>query len=74
VLRLPKEILDDISCSSAKSCVAVGTYQRNGKTLALRWNGSRWMRTATPNPNANYGEALTAVSCVSAKDCWAFGY
>jgi hypothetical protein len=72
--RLPGEFLSAISCSSSMSCFAVGTYERSGKTLALQWNGSRWIRTPTANPSPKLGQQLTTVSCTSPKNCWALGY
>jgi hypothetical protein len=37
-----------VSCTSATSCVMVGTTQN--QTLAETWNGSRWTVQRTPNP------------------------
>jgi hypothetical protein len=41
--------LNSVSCISPTECVAVGDNGA-GKTLAERWNGSRWAVQLTPNP------------------------
>jgi hypothetical protein len=60
--------LAGVSCTSARSCTAVGTYYPSSSTteraVAEQWNGSRWTIQATPDP-ANY-TTLTAVSCIRA--------
>jgi hypothetical protein len=44
----------DISCASARACIAVGGYQptRGGddEMLVERWNGARWAIMAAPRP------------------------
>jgi hypothetical protein len=52
---------------------AVGGYTGPGKTLALRWNGSRWKKAATPNPGASNGSTLLGVTALSSSDAWAVG-
>ena len=45
--------LEGVSCTSARACTAVGTFGppgAAGRTLAERWNGTRWVIQATPNP------------------------
>jgi hypothetical protein len=44
------------------------------RTLAERWNGSRWTIMATPNPAGAAFSTLTAVSCPAAGECVAVGY
>ena len=67
--------LQGVSCVSATSCLAVGNdtgYLSNyTETLAEHWNGSKWAIVKSPNP-ATYSN-LAAVSCVSAKNCYAVG-
>jgi len=66
--------LDDVSCSAPRQCTAVGSSQLdNGRerTLAERWNGSRW--TIQPTPNRSAGAELRGVSCASASSCTAVG-
>jgi hypothetical protein len=50
--------------------------QKNGKTLAERWSGNRWIVVPTPNPPARprYDAILQAVTVRSASDAWAVGY
>jgi hypothetical protein len=65
-----------VSCSSAKACTAVGDYGKGaaGSTLAERWNGTKWVIQATPNPvTGTDGSILAGVSCSSARACTAVG-
>jgi hypothetical protein len=62
--------LDDLSCTSASACTAVG--QTNKGTLAERWNGIRWRVQRTPNPSQG-GATLLGVACTSASSCTAAG-
>ena len=68
-----------VSCVTAHTCEAVGTYVSNGAplTLAEVWNGSTWHQQQTPNPGPNVpgetGDALEAVSCTAASNCEAVG-
>lgn len=44
------------------------------RTLAYRWNGSQWLRVATPNPApAGEGDRLQAVASRGAGEAWAVG-
>ena len=69
--------LSAVACTSARNCWAVGSYDSGAGQLnqALQWNGSSWVRIATPDPGlAGSGlRALNGVSCVSRADCWAVG-
>jgi hypothetical protein len=70
--------LRSISCGSATSCFAVGTYQLShhpGQTLTERWDGERWAVVASPNAPAPYDSVdyLEAVSCASPASCLAVG-
>jgi hypothetical protein len=64
----PQASLFGVSCTSARSCTAVGRYYPSSftteKAVAEQWNGSRWTIQATPEP-ANY-TVLTSVSCIRA--------
>jgi len=63
-----------VSCVSPSACEAVGiTTSRSGanKTLAERWNGSRWQLQATPSPAGS--SQLIGVSCTSPSACTAVG-
>ncbi len=74
--------LDDVACTSAISCWAVGDDGNIGigpqvtGNLAIHWNGKKWFRVATPNPagtSPNDVNSLAAVRCASVRDCWAAG-
>jgi hypothetical protein len=78
--------LNDIACTSAASCWAVGYYGIEmttttvdslvALTQALHWNGRKWSLVSTPNPGGrskNHANALNAVRCASVRDCWAAG-
>jgi hypothetical protein len=69
--------LNGVSCASAKSCVAVGSYGNavSGKVAALAesWNGKTWRVSKPPAPAGNLAATLEGVSCVSLTDCAAVG-
>jgi hypothetical protein len=68
--------LTAISCTSAASCTAVGSYDNAAKThvpLAEHWNGTSWAIRATAGPAGVTGSALSAVSCASDTSCMAAG-
>jgi hypothetical protein len=75
-------LLNAISCSSNRSCTAVGSSifaEEAQVTLAEHWNGRRWSIQPTPNP-ANpgltdfpTGPVFNAVSCTSTRFCIAVG-
>ena len=54
-------VLDDISCTSARNCWAVGDYGLTGTSMqlevafnqVLHWDGRQWMFMKTPNPGGN---------------------
>src|SRR5436190_1284096 len=67
--------LSGVSCTSARACIAVGSYN-NGTTLvalAERWNGTKWSIQHTPKPTGGSNIGLRGVSCVSARACMAVG-
>ena len=70
--------LSGVSCTSASSCMAVGSegFPRNPTefTLAESWNGTAWSFVSTPRPLTPGGTALNQVSCTSAAACMAVGY
>ena len=67
--------LTGVACTSATACTAIGeAYDPGGKndvTLALGWNGSKWVIEPTPNPAG--GGVLSGVSCSSPTVCTAVG-
>lgn len=78
--------LNDVACTSAMSCWAVGYYgiqMTTGTsesvvafTQALHWDGTKWSLVPAPNPGGhskNHVNALNAIRCASARDCWAAG-
>jgi hypothetical protein len=70
-------ILNGVSCASATSCTAVGSYVNSSGatvTLAESWNGRTWAIEATPTPSGAINAALNGVSCSSTASCTAVGY
>jgi hypothetical protein len=71
--RLPGQ-LTGVSAASASDAWAVGYGISHAEvTLALRWNGTSWARTATPSPGGSNGSQLNGVSAASGTDAWAVG-
>jgi hypothetical protein len=68
--------LNQLSCTAATACTAVGYYTREGGTLTLveRWNGTEWMIQESPVPSESTDVQLHGVSCASASVCTAVGY
>ena len=72
--------LNDVSCSSASNCLAVGyetdTYYHADLTLAERWNGSAWkiVPSAAPGKNNLQSTVLHGISCSASGGCLAVGY
>ena len=67
--------LNDVSCTSASNCIAVGADYNAasfhpGKVLAQRWNGSAWVLVPTPGVGEAYDNG---VSCTSPTNCVAVG-
>lgn len=67
--------LEDVSCTSAMSCIAVGYSQTftGFVTLVMRWNGTAWSVVPSPNATGFARNYLYGVSCSSSIDCWAVG-
>jgi hypothetical protein len=74
--------LTGVSCPSATSCVAVGSFlgriqgtsAYQNFTLAETWNGSTWTIVPSPSPKQPGGGAqLSSVSCTSSTSCMAVG-
>jgi hypothetical protein len=72
ITRFPG-VLYGVSAVSGSDVWAAGVRYRPpvSQTLLLRWNGRRWVRTASPNPGTE--RFLLAVSAVSRTDAWAVG-
>lgn len=68
--------LSDVTCTSASDCWVVGgskEFLQPGRTLIARWDGGEWSLVPSPNSGAQDYNALAAVSCASASNCWAVG-
>jgi hypothetical protein len=69
--------LSGVSCQSPRACTAVGEFFSSGQrelALAERWDGARWRVQPVPSPAAaRQGSELSAVSCPSARRCFAVG-
>ena len=65
--HLPDTSLSGVSCPNATFCIAVG---RGAGALIERWNGRSWSVAAS---QIAPGDGLSAVSCVTPKDCTAVG-
>jgi hypothetical protein len=67
--------LDGVSCTSANSCIAVGSWLTGTTqdTLAEYWNGRTWTLQTSPSPNRSLEAELSGVSCVTAANCTAVG-
>lgn len=72
-------LLEGVSCVSAKLCEAVGYHVKgshNQRTLTESWNGSVWSLVASPNIGTNPTvdlNVLWGVSCPWAGSCEAVG-
>jgi hypothetical protein len=62
-----------VSCATAKSCLAIGSYFTGKKTVALAesWNGTKW--SVAPIPNFPDPNILTGVACSTSTSCVAVG-
>lgn len=68
--------LDQVSCTSARFCEAVGSDQNSANqamALAAQWNGSSWRLQRVPSSPGSTEVRLTGVSCVSTTFCVAVG-
>ncbi|HET7015116.1 MAG TPA: hypothetical protein VFI65_14460 [Streptosporangiaceae bacterium] len=74
--------LNGLSCTSTKSCMAVGDYgggSVSGSVFlnqTVRWNGKKWSLVKTPNPDgtaAGDSNVLNGVTCSATNNCWAVG-
>ncbi|MGP8160146.1 MAG: hypothetical protein ACLQGJ_02825 [Candidatus Dormibacteria bacterium] len=70
--------LDGVSCAGAGDCWAVGTYGADNAWHALieQDTGGGWSVVSSPTVSISTGgwlDALSAVTCVTAGDCWAAG-
>jgi hypothetical protein len=68
-------VLDAVSCASASSCVATGSFAKASGYYALaeEWDGSSWKLSSVPIPAAGAPSVLDGVSC-NPGVCTAVGY
>ncbi|MDX6602620.1 MAG: hypothetical protein QOF13_1822, partial [Solirubrobacterales bacterium] len=68
--------LNSVTCVSATMCTAIGAdgVAPNYSTLALRWDGTRWMEQSTPDPGGATTYGLHGVSCTRSTSCMAVGW
>jgi hypothetical protein len=69
--------IDSLSCATARSCLAVGSWlteegEGAGGTLAELWNGSTWRVLGSPG-HRQASENFDAVSCFASTGCMAIG-
>jgi hypothetical protein len=72
-----KNYFNDIRCSSASDCWAVGAYNIDSTVrhqLIEHWDGMAWAIVASPNTSATEDSRAVAVACPSASDCWIVGF
>jgi hypothetical protein len=66
-----------VACTSAKNCLAVGSYylssSRTTLVAAEKWNGTKWSLVSAPSPSGFTTTYLAAITCTSATNCWAAG-
>jgi hypothetical protein len=76
---LKSNLLFSVSCPAANLCFADGGYlhqvnkAQGEASLIERWNGSVWQVVPTPAVPQSSVTDLQALSCASARDCWATG-
>jgi len=70
-------VLYGVSCSSARSCLAVGTYGRYSPSgnvqyysETLVWNGRVWSAANASAPSLQH---MFSVACTTSSDCWGVG-
>ncbi|HET7014223.1 MAG TPA: hypothetical protein VFI65_09945 [Streptosporangiaceae bacterium] len=72
-----RDFLLGVSCPTKTSCFAVGLSSHGSaakqRTLAERWNGTKWQIVRTPNPAGKQDIELKSVSCRSASFCVSIG-
>jgi hypothetical protein len=69
-------LLIGVDCTASSACTAAGfSVGRSGivRTLAERWDGSRWRIQPTPNPRGAAPSTFESVSCTSPSACTATG-
>lgn len=67
------DVLNDISCGSPTSCVAVGWVGEEGPALIEQYDGAMWSLTGDQNPRGALTSLLWGVSCPRRQWCMAVG-
>jgi hypothetical protein len=68
-------VLNSVSCTSARSCVAVGNGTGTRGEVAEVWNGKSWTATAPIAwPRGATSPWVDSVSCATTRYCLAVGY
>jgi hypothetical protein len=65
--------LNGVAVVSSCDAWAVGQDGATLRTQAVRWNGSSWVLTPTPDPSATGLNVLNSVAATSASNAWAVG-
>src|SRR5207244_2369947 len=68
--------LSGVTCLSTSQCWTVGYYIGDGlvnRTVTKYWNGISWAIVPSPNTGVADEDNLSAVTCISASNCWAVG-
>ncbi|HEY2552639.1 MAG TPA: hypothetical protein VGI64_18880, partial [Streptosporangiaceae bacterium] len=71
-----RAFLSEVSCVSATSCEAVGSFNRktsNEFLFAEKWNGTSWKLQTTPALASSPNNRFNGVSCTSVSSCIAVG-
>lgn len=69
---MQRNSLNDVTCTSASNCWAVGQYLGDRVyTLLEHWDGSSWAIVASPSVFED--DFLLAVTCASELQCWVVG-
>jgi RHS repeat-associated protein len=67
--------LQGVTCVGATDCWAVGFYSSGSsghdQTLIEQYTGTSWQEVYAPNPGID--NRLSAITCISATNCWAVG-
>ncbi len=79
----PVHTLTGVSCTSASSCIAVGSFGHDEeftpfrspsyRALIVRWNGHSWSQLTSLSNPAGSTDQLAAIDCFSAGACMAVG-
>jgi hypothetical protein len=63
--------LTDVSCTSARFCMAVGTNR--GRTYSVKWNGTAWSFVRSKHSQNSRHQGLDMIDCPSPNRCFSVG-